>query len=312
MNRPTISLLTLCLLLLVTGIFTTANAWNKATHMVTGAIAYRELMATSPQIATRSVAILKQHPDYPSRWAAKLSDPALSDAERNEYLFMLAARWADDVRGRTNPYDRPTWHYVNFVYAPDQGIARSDSTLATGENILQAYQQNRDVLRSHAPDSSKAIALCWLFHLTGDVHMPLHTTALVDARFPDGDQGGNRFKIRVMPGDKTINLHSFWDGMLLGSEDYTSARNLAVQERQRFPRKQLTQLCENTITAWAKESFQLAQDTAYRSHTLANGTDQLGAVLPADYVATVKPVAARQVALAGYRLADELLADVRN
>jgi hypothetical protein len=302
----------LLLLLLTTGTYTCSFAWNKATHMAIGAIAYRDLRSTTPQTVARVVAILKQHPDYQSRWAAKLNDPALSPDEQDEYLFMLAARWSDDVKEQNNPYNHPTWHYVNFIYAPDLGIIRSDSTLATGENILQAYAQNQAILRGDAPDSAKAIALCWMFHLTGDVAMPLHTTALIDNHFSDGDQGGNKFKIRVTPDGKTINLHSFWDGMLLGAEEYTSVRNLAIQERGSFPRNQLPQLCESGITAWAIASFLLAQDNAYRSHTLATGTDEEGALLPADYVATVKPIAERQVALAGYRLADELIADVRN
>ena len=297
---------------LVTAFFSSAYAWNRATHMVTGAVAYRDLMATSPQTAGRVVTILKQHPDYPARWASKLNDPALSAAERDEYLFMLAARWPDDIKTPGNPYDHPTWHYVNFVYAPDPGIIRSDSTLATGENILQAYATNQAIVRSNAPDSAKAIALCWLFHLTGDVAMPLHTTALIDSHFPEGDQGGNKFKIRITPDEKTINLHSFWDGMLLRSEDYPSARNLAIQVHITVSRNQLPQLCETSITGWAKESFQLAQDNAYRSHTLQTGTDTEGAVLPADYVNTVKPIAMRQVAQAGYRLADELRADLGN
>ncbi len=305
------SRLTLLLSLLFTaGSFTCSFAWNKATHMVIGAIAYRELRSTSPQTAARVVAILKQHPDYSSRWASKLNDPELSSDGQDEYLFMLAARWPDDIKEKNNPYNHSAWHYVDFIYMPDKGIARTDSSLDMHENILLAYNQNRDVLRSNAPDPEKAIALCWLFHLTGDVTMPLHTTALIDSHFPDGDQGGNKFKIRVTPSGKTINLHSFWDGMLLGADDYTSARNLAVQERNVTPRYQLPQLCEMGITAWAIASFQLAQDTVYRSHTLAAGTDEEGVVLPADYVATVKPIAERQVALAGYRLADELVADV--
>lgn len=41
------------------------------------------------------------------------------------------------------------------------------------------------------------------------------------------------------------------------------------------------------------------------------GSDQQGAVLPTDYVVTLKPIVQRQVALAGYRLADELIADLR-
>ena len=256
------------------------------------------------------MAILRQHPDFAQRWAGNVNDPALSDDDRNQYLFMLAARWPDDVRGTA--YDHPTWHYVNYVYAPEQGIARTDTTLATGENILQVFEQNRQILRSNAPDSAKAIALCWLFHLTGDVHMPLHTTALIDKQFPQGDRGGNLFKIKVLMSSQTINLHAFWDGMLLGAEDYQSASNLAVQIRQAVRRDQLPQLGKSDITGWSKESFQLAQDNAYRSNTLTAGTDQDGAVLPADYVATVKPIAQRQVTLAGYRLADELMADLAN
>lgn len=278
--------------------------------MATGAIAYREMQATAPQAVARVVAILRQHPEYQQRWASKLNEPGLSEDDRNQYLFMLAARWPDDIRG--NAYDHPTWHYINYIYAPEQGIARTDTTLATGETILQAFEQNRQLLRANVPDSTKAIALCWLFHLAGDIHQPLHATALIAPQFPEGDRGGNLFRIKVMMSSQTINLHSFWDGMLLGEDDFQSARNLAVQVWQAVGRSQLPQLGKTDIASWSKESFQLAQDNAYRSNTLVAGTEQEGAVLPPDYVATVKPIAQRQVALAGYRLADELIADLAN
>ena len=93
-------LLLIAWLLLTTGPFSPSYAWNRATHMATGAMAYRELMTNSPRTAARIVAILKQHPEYSTRWAGKLNDPSLSEQERNEYLFMLAARWPDDVRGQ--------------------------------------------------------------------------------------------------------------------------------------------------------------------------------------------------------------------
>lgn len=308
MHRFPRTFLLSCLLVASLGLVR-VYGWNKATHMVTGAIAYRELQASSPQTLNRIVAILKKHPDYQQRWSAKLADPTLSEDEKNQYLFMLAARWPDDVRGQVQ-YDHQSWHYINYVYAPEQNIARTDTTLATGENILQAFSMNQQILRSNAPDSAKAIAVCWLFHLTGDVHMPLHTTALIDRQFPEGDRGGNLFKIKVMMSNQTINLHSFWDGMLLGADDFRSASNLAVQLRQAVSRMQLVQLGRPDINTWSKESFQLAQDNAYRNNTLSAGSDQDGAVLPADYVDTVKPIAQRQVALAGYRLADELKTDL--
>ncbi len=110
------NLLIIFLLVLSTSLLNRSFAWNRPTYMVTGAIAYRDLQTTSPQLAVRVVAILRQHPEFQPRWAGKLNDPALSDDERDQYLFMLAARWPDDVRG--NAYDHPTWHYINYVYAP--------------------------------------------------------------------------------------------------------------------------------------------------------------------------------------------------
>lgn len=304
----------ICLLpvfLLLFGLTPAAFAWNKATHMVIGAIAYRDLQSMSPQTAARIVDILRQHPDYQQRWAAKLNDSTLTDDEKNQYLFMLAARWPDDIKTKDNPYDHPTWHYINYVYKPEQGIASTDSVLATGENILQAFEENRQILRSNAPDSTKAIALCWIFHLTGDIHMPLHTVSLISTQFPEGDQGGNRFKIRVTPEGNTINLHGFWDGMLLGADDVQSVNNLAVQLRQSIPRSQLPQLGKSNMADWSAESFQLAREQAYRNGQLTAGTGDDGVTLPADYIQTVKPIAERQVTVSGYRLADVLLADVK-
>lgn len=289
----------------------TSYGWNKATHMAIGAIAYQDLRANAPQTLARVVAILKQHPDFQPRWASKLADTTLTTNERDEYLLMLAARWPDDVKEKNNPYDHSTWHYVNYYYNPALGIARTDSIMPTGENILQAFTANREILRSNAPDSAKAIALCWIFHLAGDIHMPLHTVSMVSEQFPEGDKGGNQFKIKVTPDDKTINLHGFWDGMLLGADDFRSADQLAIQLRHDIPRDLLSQLNPlGDLPAWSTESFKLAQEVAYRDGKLTAGTADDGAVLPTDYIPTVKPVAEQQVVLSGYRLADVLKADV--
>ena len=295
-------------------ISSTAHAWNKATHMVIGAMAYHDLQTKAPQTLAKAVSILKQHPYFQRQWANQIEQLHLIGQDQEEFLFMLAARWPDDIRGIDAYHDHASWHFINYIYAPQLGIARSDSTLPTGETILQAYDLNRQLLLSGAPDSIKAIALCWLFHLAGDVHMPLHTTALVDNQFPQGDRGGNLFKIKLMLNSRTTNLHSFWDGMLLAADDFRSVDSLANREQTVYPRTQLPQLAMNKITIvdWSEESFQLAQDNAYRSNTLQAGKDEEGAVLPVDYVGTVKPIAQRQVALSGYRLTDELITDLTN
>ncbi|GAB3977859.1 hypothetical protein GCM10028806_39900 [Spirosoma terrae] len=309
MTRATLTLIAIFWLLAASS---AVYGWNKATHMAIGAIAYHDLQTNSPQTLTKVVSLLKQHPYYQTRWVPLMADLKVTEQQTDEYLFMLAARWPDDIKGQDPYHDHFSWHFINYVYAPTLGIARTDTTLPTGETILQAYELNRQILRGNYADSSKAVALCWLFHLAGDVHMPLHTSTLVDNQFPKGDQGGNLFKIKVMMSSQTSNLHSFWDGMLLGSDEFSSVDSLAHQLRSEINRSRLPQLGNPGIVAWSKESFLLAQDNAYRNNTLQPGTDQQGNVLPPDYVATVKPIAQRQVALSGYRLTDELITGLVN
>lgn len=223
----------------------------------------------------------------------------------------MAARWADDVR--QTPYDHPAWHYINLPVVPPQEAGTINPPQPALENILTACESNVAVLQSNASASDKAIAVCWLFHLVGDVHQPLHTTALFSAAYPRGDRGGNAIFIRVKPESATINLHSFWDGLILGSERFQSTTNAASKLRSTFQRRRLSELSAKPFAQWAQESFRQAVQFAYRNGTLQGGPDKdNGVALPADYVSTNKPIAERRVALAGYRLADTLLAVATN
>ena len=62
----------------------------------------------------------------------------------------------------------------------------------------------------------------------GDVHQPLHTTALFSLEFPNGDKGENDFKIIASEGAGTINLNSFWDSLVIGSENFQQVKNQAI------------------------------------------------------------------------------------
>jgi len=65
------SLLVGILVLLVT--VSSALAWNKAGHMVSGAIAYADLTQASPETLARVVALLKTHPHFATKWAPRLA-----------------------------------------------------------------------------------------------------------------------------------------------------------------------------------------------------------------------------------------------
>ncbi len=68
--------------------------------------------------------------------------------------------------------------------------------------------------KPNSTDAEKAVALCWVFHLVGDVHQPLHAVSVFSALYPEGDRGGTRFYVRVGPGSATVSLHYLWDNAL--------------------------------------------------------------------------------------------------
>ena len=84
-------------------------AWNKAGHMVSGAIAYSTLQQASATALARVVELLKAHPHFSTKWTAEIAKPFVPPEERDLYLFMLAARWPDDIRD-TQRFDRPPCH----------------------------------------------------------------------------------------------------------------------------------------------------------------------------------------------------------
>ncbi len=59
---------------------------------------------------------------------------------------------------------------------------------------------------------TKAVYFCWLLHLIGDLHQPLHSSAACFSakRFREGDLGRERDQRLPTRG----NLHGRWDGML--------------------------------------------------------------------------------------------------
>ena len=156
-------------------------------------------------------------------------------------------------------------------------------------------------------DEEKAKHLCWLFHLVGDLHQPMHTTALFTTeRFQEGDRGGNETKIT--PGS---NLHSFWDSRL-GSNNLlpSTVGTRAVEAMTTYAAEaEKAALCLD-VEHWLQETHQLAVDVAYSPAIMEgvaeqedSGADFVPIAISDEYKTTAGSVSQRRVAEAGYRLA---------
>jgi hypothetical protein len=293
-----------------------AWGWHGAGHMAIAIIAYRDL---GPERAGKVADILRQHQDY-KLWMSE--KPA--DLDEDKYLFMRASVWPDDIKSPTHPshsFNQPTWHYFDLLYRIPKDLP--EPTPEPGEHIIEAEAKNEEVLRTSTDPAARARAVCWLFHLIGDIHQPLHATALVSKQFPQGDRGGNLEWISGTEG--AMNLHTFWDGLwnretvrdsarakafsALRADDLDILKVEAVADRSinTNRRKGIRELKQTAFDKWVEESFKLAKKEVYLNGGLAAGTARSDAApLPAGYEDRARKLGEKRLAVAGYRLADRM------
>lgn len=286
------------------------HAWNKAGHMVTGAVAYKVMQQEHPLALAKVIALLKEHPRYESHWEVQIHRPFVPAEDRDMYLFMLAARWADDVRNDPDYYppgeNLDRIHYINMPFLVPGSPSDIQPTQPDEINIVRGYADKLRQLQTSTNLDERSIALTWVFHLIGDIHQPLHTSALFSAKFPQGDRGGTRFYVQARANNEPIHLHQFWDNLIIGSDRFqaTERRFKELFLRPDLARSQLSELSETNFERWAAESFELAKKVAYRNGELTGSPRRPEAQpLPDDYAAECQKVAERRAVLAGYRLA---------
>jgi hypothetical protein len=305
--------------ILVSVIASTANAWSDAGHKTIASIAFRQL---TPEQQQKVADILRKHPRFDQDFKAKMPE-GLSDEEQNEFIFQQAAIWPDmarGFRGEDAKYNHPTWHYLDipsYLTPEDQAAMAATVKLNVSldppekeqqdMNAVQAIRLARKMIAdSSVPDETKAVMLCWLFHVTGDIHQPLHSSSLFSQKlFPTGDRGGNSIKT-----EQHGNLHSLWDGFLGGRAEYREARNKAVKlladpEKEKFGTEAAKKLDEKD---WLDESHKYCEEFAYdaevsgylRSHITESQAPPIQ--LTERYLKAGGGVSEQRVTEAGYRL----------
>ncbi|HET6246962.1 MAG TPA: S1/P1 nuclease [Tepidisphaeraceae bacterium] len=305
-----------------------ALAWIEAGHRETALIAWEDL---TPATRAKVTEILKQHPRYQKDLLDHLPANYAGD-DISKFAFTAAAIWPDTVRSFNNPmhatHNHPAWHYIDIPYAIDgQPVppAREGAAGKGPSNIVEALAKNvADLKDPAASPADQAVAICWVAHLCGDIHQPLHACTLYSPQFPTGDRGGNSFMVMRDPpyADSVKNLHFVWDSMPgeFKSVEYDAIFARGLRSDPKFSREKLKDaLAVKDFAAWANESHALAIQYAYLNGKLAGGTkpsrdgpatrpakEAAAPGLPPDYIRNGEAVAAERVVLGGYRLADLL------
>jgi hypothetical protein len=244
--------------------------------------------------------------DVGHRTIAAIANDHLTPAVRAEVERLLAgtsiqdgAVWADDVR-RDRPNTGP-WHYKDQYFRDDRRRVRNQPGL---ENAVWAIKRFTAVLADRTKsDAERGEALRWVLHFVGDIHQPLHAASRESVALPDGDRGGNSFRVGIagqfsrMPRPPE-NLHALWDlgaGLFLPG---TSPVQLSQTIQAALPIKSLRGVGDSSPDDWQRESFDIAKNFVYSTPENVPPSSE--------YLRESRERAIRRAALAGYRLAEVL------
>jgi len=298
-----------------------ARAWDGTGHMTVAELGWRAL---PPAQRTAVSKLLRAHPHY----ALLLEAGLPAGVDHDEWVFLRAATWPDLVRpaqpgqppkpASITQYHRPEWHFINlpFVLPADQPAINPAQHAPPATNAVERLQAMEQSLQStHFSRKNRAIALCWMLHLVGDVHQPLHCVSWFSPEFhgKSGDAGGNA--VAIKPQTAPVKLHAYWDDLLGSSESYAAIQQAAgrIATNTNLAEAQLTEIgLDPSYAAWAQESFQYAVTNAYLSGRLEHAQYRQSipaAEVPAlnsGYADQALAVAQRRIAAAGIRLGKKL------
>jgi len=313
------------------------HAWDHPGHMTTAAIAFAEIESARPELIEKIGLLLLAHPDPAPFWVAA---GEAKGKERVRSMFIEAARWPDDSKFTNN--DRLTWHSARWAVITKDAPPEAKEAVAARHGkpagqALEALALNFAMLSN--PESSpteRAWALSWLMHVMGDIHQPMHVSDLFSEQFPEGDMAGTMGYVMDPVSKTPITLHILWDSNVLRIPTLEEVDRHAKEFMKKYPRSSFPELKAhpvsdpNAFREWGQESHQVAVDWAFnvemsidpdKNQTseqlvkkmvnfILNGVSPVKEApeLPAGYWEKLQETSERRITLAGYRIADLLLA----
>lgn len=257
-----------------------AAAWWEYGHYTVGRIGY---MAAKPETRAKIDRLIAR--------SRTLETPTCPIRNIEE-----AAYWPDCVKALKERFSyASSWHYQNVDVCKPFDL---EAACKDGNCVSAQITRNFKLLADETlPVRERVMALAFLAHFVGDLHMPLHAG-------DRGDLGGNRFGANYGVIGGRTNLHSIWDGYLADrgisnppGEAPGLLSELSEEERAAAP--------QGTVEDWSREAWAVSRDYAYGT-VMGDPCGPTPTARPTIDEATTRrlvPIVRTQVARGGLRLA---------
>lgn len=257
---------------------------------------------------------------YATQWADSILEPLVKFTSEKVCPFVEGAVWPDRIRagGWSSMFQ---WHFKDNNIVEPKFKGKLPDVYPHG--VVWSINDSIKILKSSKKDTrgqsqsilGKSIAMRNLIHFIGDAHQPLHCSNRVTGEFPNGDLGGNLFRIEHYPGESIYmnNLHFIWDHMLDMNEQNMRGpitmdqyKSLIKVGREFIDKMAGDEDYKNDLKNhkkaddWCTESYETAINFVYKGLTP-------GDEIPQWYIDQGRVIVQRRIALGGRRLADTLL-----
>ncbi len=228
----------------------TSFGWGRKGHQIVAEIAFKNL-----DVATQNIVL------------CFLNGMSIEDA----------ATWMDDMRSNPSYNYMKPYHYINAEQGEKLKRVSNDNIISVIEKSLQ------ELKGSSLTNEEIKVRLCYLFHLVGDLHQPLHDGYEID-------KGGNTIDLEF--NGRKCNLHWLWDDGIIEYKKIDLAMSLSYKQSN----EELNALTKIDALKWGQETRTfLPQVYAY------NATN-----LDEQYLGKSTAIILNQLNIAGLRLASIL------
>jgi hypothetical protein len=219
-----------------------------------------------------------------------------------------SAVWQDDLISANMLTTMKTWHYSDIPY-----VNSTEPFPYPLPNPTYNVTSYIDSAWKALNDPTTTDRWVWSFHLrslihfVADIHTPHHNIALFSEQFPEGDMGGNLYKITCEWGSACMNIHFMWDsvGLVYPVSNPTDPfhkeeiKRNASELQDEYPISSLPGITAKVnASEWSIESFEIAKSIGYATPMNEKPSDE--------YMRRLRQTAKKRVAMAGHRLGNML------